>query len=139
MAKCYFCGVEETEEHHIIPERYDPVKNETVKLCPECHGKVHELYSTLIRFLQPESRIPYETRKGGPSPSRMDELERALGERPQKAFEDALRENDGKMRPALEDVNGRLERSKHYDEETGGLISPNTFYKWTEAFGIRPV
>ena len=43
------------------------------------------------------------------------------------------------MRPALEDVNDRLERSEHYDETEAGLISPNTFYKWTEAFGIRPV
>lgn len=43
---CYFCGAWKTEEHHIIPQRFDGPDSptNTVEVCSECHKKLERLY-----------------------------------------------------------------------------------------------
>lgn len=43
---CYFCNAQGTEEHHIIPQRFDGPDKSTniVGVCKPCHKKLERLY-----------------------------------------------------------------------------------------------
>jgi len=123
MSECYFCGgAENLQEHHIIPDRYEPIRNETVRLCSGCHKKTHSLYSTLIPYiLNNDERVSaVDTATTTERDRRQAEIETALGEPVRAAFESALGETNGRKHPALKLINDRLRQSDTYDEEVNG-------------------
>jgi len=69
--------------------------------------------------------------------SRERQLERTFGEPMKRLLIRVLDDHDGRKRPALRKLNDRLRENDDYDDESYGVISPNTFYDWCDRFGIE--
>lgn len=68
--------------------------------------------------------------------SRERQLEQTFGEPMKRLLIRVLDRHDGRKRPALRELNERLVENESYDAEANGKISPNTFYRWLDRYGI---
>lgn len=46
-----------------------------------------------------------------------------------------LKKHDGRKRPALRELNDRLEAVDYYDDDEFGTVSSSTFYEWVDRYG----
>lgn len=67
--------------------------------------------------------------------SRERQIERVIGEPMPRILRRFLDRHNGSKRPALREINSRLEEAEDYDHETHGKVSPNTFYGWLDTYG----
>lgn len=64
--------------------------------------------------------------------TREAEVETLLGSAMPKVLRELLDDSDGSVRPALRDLNDRLEQAGGESE-----VSPNTFYNWLDKYHLR--
>ena len=121
MPTCYFCGeVERTHEHHIIPDRYAPIRNETARVCPDCHQNVEEFYRVLLQYVAENPHVLDEYRRGGYT-ERQQQVAAALGGPVDEVLPELYEKHDGNMSALLDEVNEGLE---------GQQVSRPTLYEW---------
>jgi len=129
MPTCYFCGeVERTHEHHIIPQRWTPVRNETARVCPDCHQQVEEFYRILLQYVAEHPSVLDEYRDGGEQTQRQQEVAAALGGPVDEVLPDLYEQHDGNMSALLEELNREID---------GRQVSRPTLYEWCDDLGLR--
>jgi len=126
MPECYFCGeVNRTQEHHIIPQRWTPVRNQTARVCPQCHHRVEEFYRILLQYVAENQDVLHD---GEGETSRKREVASALGSPVDEVLPDLYEKEDGNMSAILNEVNRALD---------GEQLSRPTLYEWCADLGLH--
>lgn len=104
-------------------------------VCKDCHGKIHELYSTLVPYVV-ENTDHVTSVDSREHIDRKEELSDVLDEPIFEAVRKSVSKNDGVIERALEDLNSRLREVNGYDHDERGLVSKPTFYNWCDEAGV---
>lgn len=129
MPECYFCGeVNQTHEHHIIPQRWSPLRNQTAQVCPQCHQQVEEFYRILLQHVAENPRVLDEYRGQDGQSKRQRQVATALGGPVPEVLPDLYEKEDGNMTAILNEVNRALD---------GQQVSRPTLYEWCADLGLR--